>query len=321
MRRRRAIAAIGGALLVPAGAWAQEPGRVYRLGVLSTGLSGGPIWAAFFDELRRAGFVEGRNLAVDDRGFELSEERLAVHAAELSAAGVDVILSVGAAAARAAQAATQTIPILSINDFAATLFGDSLARPNANLTGVSILANELNLKRQEILMDLLPQARRMAVMVERNSAGFRQIPLLVEASRGRGVTLTIHEVATSEEMASAVDAARAAGAEALNVLASPRLNANRAAIIARAAVARLPAIYEWPETAAEGGLIGYGASVTALFRQLAGQLVRLLRGTRPADMPIEQATRIVLVINRRTANALGVTIPPTLLVLADEVIE
>jgi putative ABC transport system substrate-binding protein len=316
----------GAALAVPLAALAQDAGRVYRLGFLIGSPRGAPQYVAFFEELRRAGFIEGRNLVVDERGFSLAVEQLPAHAVELSRSGVDAIVSGGPLAAQAAQAATQTIAILSLSEIASMTSGASLARPNANTTGVSILASELNLKRQEILMDLLPQARRMAVLVDRFGVGLPTLPALVEAARLRGVAVAIQQVEGNratllEEIVSAVDAARASGAEALNVLASSRLNFYRAAIIERSAALRLPAIYEWPETAAEGGLIGYGASFVALWRQLAGMLVKILRGTRPADLPIEQPTRIALVVNRRTAAALGVTIPPTLLALADEVIE
>jgi putative ABC transport system substrate-binding protein len=320
MRRRRALALLGAWLSAPR-AYGQEPGRVYRLGVLTAGARSALWWRTFFDELRRVGFVAGQNLAVDDRGFTLSNEQFPVHAAELAAAPVDVIYAAGPAAIRAAQAATQSIPILATSDFVATMVGQSLARPSANITGVSIFATDLNLKRQEILMDLLPQARRIVVMVDRDAAGMSQLPALIEASRARGVTVEIYEAATIDEMVSAVDAAREAGAEALNFLSSPRLNAGRAAIIARAAAARLPAIYEWPETANEGGLVGYGPSLIAIFRQLAGQLVKLLHGTRPADVPIEQPTTFTLAVNLRTAAALGISIPPAVLVRADEVIE
>jgi putative ABC transport system substrate-binding protein len=302
----------------------QQRGLIYRLGVLNPGAFGtSAAWTVFRDEVRRAGFVEGQNFVIDDRGIALSNEQLRVHAMELVGAGIDVILCVGEIAVRAALAATQTIPILTIDDYSPLgSYPYPLSRPRTNFTGVSNPAPQLNVKRQEILMELLPQARHMAVMLYRDSRELFQVYDIIEVARRRDISITDYEVETRDEMLSTVDAARAAGAEALNILASePRLDANRAAIIERVAAAGLPTIYQWPETAAEGGLVGYGCSQRALYRVLAGQLVQLLRGARTADVPIEQPTAFELVINLTTARALGIAIPPALLARADEVIE
>jgi putative ABC transport system substrate-binding protein len=189
------------------------------------------------------------------------------------------------------------------------------------LTGISILATELDGKRQEILMELVPASRHMAALADPSATEPPQLETLRNAAAMRGFELSIYPVRDPEEIAAAVDGAQASGATALNVLASPVLNANRKIILDRSAAARLPAIYQWPETAEEGGLVAYGPRFTMVFRQLARQLVKLLHGVKPADIPVEQPTRFGLVVNLKTATALGLTVPPSILARADEVIE
>ena len=199
---------------------------------------------------------------------------------------------------------------------------NSLARPGGNTTGVSILATELDGKRQEILIEAVPELRRMAVLADSKATGSRQLQALQDAARARDVELSIHRVASAEEITAAIDAAKASGAAALNVLSSPFLYGNRQLIMQRVAALRLPAIYQWPEEAEEGGFVAYGPRLVQIFRELvAQQLVKLLRGVKPADIPIEQPTKFELVINLKTANAMGVTVPATLVARADKVIE
>ena len=299
---------------------AQEPGRTYRLGCLA------PFpreIVFFFDELQRRGFGEGKNLTVDYRDFGRNNDLSSEYASELVKAQVDVIYAAGVVAIRAAQQATKTIPILAItDDMLGAGLVNSLARPNGNTTGVSMLATELDGKRQEILIEAIPGIRRMAALADPNTTPIAKLNELQEAARVRDVELSIHGVASGEEIAAAIDTAQASGATALNVLASPMLTGNRHLIMNRVASLHLPAIYQWPEVAEEGGFIGYGPNAFQVNREmLARQLVQLFRGVKVADIPIEQPTKFELVINLKTAKAMGITVPERLLARADKVIE
>jgi putative ABC transport system substrate-binding protein len=197
-----------------------------------------------------------------------------------------------------------------------------MARPGGNTTGMSILGTELDGKRQEILIEAVPRLRRMGALADSNNETDARLQALQEAARARNVELSIHRIARPEEIAAAIDAAKASGAAALNVLSSPVLYTSRQVIIDRVAALRLPAIYPWVEEAEEGGFLAYGPRILQIFRELiAQQLVKLLRGIKPADIPIEQPTKFELVINLKTANAMGVTVPATLVARADKVIE
>ena len=191
-----------------------------------------------------------------------------------------------------------------------------------NTTGVSLLATELDGKRQELLIELVPDAHHIAALADPNTTAPRQFQVLEEAARAHRVGLLVQQVAKPEQIVGAMAAARAGGAAALNVLASPLFFAQRQLIFEHAAALRLPAIYQWPEMTREGGLAGYGPSIVQLFRDvLSRQLVKLLQGAKPADLPIEQPTTFELVVNLNTAKALGLTTPQSILERADEVIE
>jgi putative ABC transport system substrate-binding protein len=320
---RRAGLATGVAVaFLPRTAWAQEPSRIYRIGVLSDFTREAPIWAALFDELGKAGFVEPKNLTVDPRGFEFPVDQAAEVVEQLVQSGVDIILCAGKPMSTLVQAATRTIPILiTSDDVVGEGLARSLAQPGGNLTGISILSSELNGKRLEILIDLLPGVRHMAALVDPGTAAPLQLETLRKAAAARGIELSTYAAANPEDIASAIDGLSEAGATALNVLASPLLSRYRRLLIERSAARRLPAIYQWPETAEEGGLIAYGPRFTEIYRQLARQLVKLLHGAKPADLPVEQPTKFELVINLNTAKTLGLTVPPSILARADHVIE
>ena len=276
----------------------------------------------FLDELRRLGFVEGQNLTVEFRTYG-NVDLISQYAAELVNARVDAIVVAGEEGIRALQQATKTIPIVAIAaDLLGSGFVNSLARPDANTTGVSILASEVNGKRLDILIEAVPGLRLMAILISPNSGrhGF-QLGALQEAARAHGIESSIHRVFRGEEIAAAIDNAQASGAKALNILASPLFAAHRHLIMERAAAARLPTIYEFPEVAEEGGFAAYGPRVSQLYFVVAGQVIQLFRGAKVADIPVEQATKFELVINLKTANAMGVTVPPALLARADNVIE
>jgi putative ABC transport system substrate-binding protein len=324
MQRREFITLVGGAVAAwPLAAHAQDPGRIYRLGNLHVFPLQAPWYVALFDELRRLGFIDGQNLSVDERGYGLRADQLAEHASELVKSQVDVILAGGDTAIRAAQQATATIPILAFaDDLVGSGLASSLAKPGGNTTGVSLLASDLDGKRQDILMEAVPGLRRMAALADKNTTAPLQLQALQDSARTRGVELSIHQVTKPDEIAPAIDAAKTSEAAALNVLASPLLFANRQVIIERTAALRLPAMYQWPDEAEQGGFIGYGPRLVQLYRDImTRQLVELLRGAKPADLPIEQPTRFELVINLKSANALGLVIPESFLVRADKVIE
>ena len=294
---------------------------MYRVGGLSTGPRSSAVVVAMFDKLRRFGFIEGQNLIIYWREYRI--DLISELAADLVKAKVDVIYAAGDAVIRAAQRATTTIPILgATDDMVGSGLVNSLARPGGNTAGQSILAAELDGKRQEILIEALPGIRRMAALANSNTTAPPRLQALQDAARARGVDLSIHQIVRAEEIPPAVDAAKASGATALNVLSAPLLFSNRQIIIQWVAALRLPAIYQFPEEAEEGGFIGYGPRIVQMFREItAPQLIKLLRGIKPADIPVEQPTKFELVINLKTANALGVTVPATLVARADEVIE
>jgi len=324
LKRRSFFTLLGGAMACPLVARAQEPGRIYRLGCLNASPRDAPHHVALFDELGRRGFNEGRNLVIDPAGFSLSPQRMEIHAADLVKARVDVILAAGGdAAVRAAQRATDNIPILAFtDDMLGQGFVRSLAEPGGNTTGVTILASELDGKRQEILIDAIPGVRRIATLADSNVSRPANLRALEEAARARGIELSIHAVARQEEIGNAIEGAKAEGAQGLNVLASALLFNSRAFLLDRALTLHLPAIYQWPGMADEGGLIGYGPPIVSLFREtLSRQLGKLFLGAQPADLPVEQPTKFELVLNLKTAKAIGFDVPADLALRADRVIE
>jgi putative tryptophan/tyrosine transport system substrate-binding protein len=324
MRRREFIALVGASVAWPFAALAQEPGRTYRLGCLLPLTRDAPINVAFFDELRRGGFIEGQNLTVEYRAYGLRPELISQYAAELVEARVDVITVVGKDdTVRAVQQATKTIPIVAmIGDLLGSGLVNSLAQPDSNITGVSILASEADGKRQDILIEVVPGLRLMAVLIDVSRTKPAKLDALQDAARKHNIEFSLHRVARGEEIAAAIDSAQASGAKALNILASPLFYTHRHLIMERAAAAHLPTIYEWPETAEEGGFAAYGPRFGQLFSEIVPQqIVKLFRGIKVADIPAEQPTKFELVINLKTANAMGVTVPPALLVRADKVIE
>src|ERR1051326_4145057 len=326
MRRRDvAIGCFGCAIasLRAVRAWGQQPSRVYRIGSLFSAPRDAPHHLAFRSELQRLGFIEGENLTIDERGFGLSGKEFAAHAAELVSAHVDVIMAGGDAAVEAAQRATSEIPILALtDDMGGKGFVQSLAKPGSKTTGVTILASELDGKRQEILLEAVPGARRIAALVDGNTSSESHVKALQRAARSAGIELSVSGLTRAEDIPAALDRVRSSGAEALNVLASALLFNNSETILDGVANLHLPAIYQWPEMATRGGLIGYGPSIVQLYRDVQSrQLVRLLRGADPSELPVEQPTKFELLINLQTAQALGLRLPQSLLTRADEVIE
>jgi len=281
-----------------------------------------PINSPQVREIQKAG---ASNLnAMHGSPYGLHVDLVSEYAAELVKARVDVIVTAGdVTTIRAAQQATKTIPILAMTDDMVRLgLVASMARPDGNTTGVSILALELDGKRQEILIEAVLGLRRMAFLADANFTTVATLDALQEAARAHNVELSIHRIAKGEEITAAIDAAKASGAEGLNFSASPLFFTYRRHIMDRVAALRLPAIYEWPETAEEGGFAAYGPRLSQLFVEvMTQQLIKLFRGIKVADIPVEQPAKFELVINLKTAKAMGVTVPEALLVRADKVIE
>jgi len=281
-----------------------------------------PFNVLFFDKLRRAGFIEGQNLAINYLAYAAHIDLISQYAAELVITQPDVIYAAGGVAIGAVQQATKSIPIVGI---AADMVGEGLVesfgRPNGNTTGISILAFELDGKRQDILIEAVPGIRRMAVLGNPNNPTEAYARALKEAARAKNVELSIYRITRAEEIVATIDKAQASGATALNVLSSPVLDGNGPLIMERVAALRLPAMYQWAYWAEIGGFIGYGPSLDQLADRTARFASSLLRGTMPADLPVEQPTKFELVINLKTAKAMGVTVPEALLARADRVME
>jgi len=225
-------------------------------------------------------------------------------------------------AIRAVQQATKSIPIVGItDDMVGEGFVGSFARPNGNVTGISILTTELDGKRQDILIEAVPGIRRLASLADSSTLTEANARALQEAARAHNIELSIYRITRAEEIVATIDKAQASGATALNVLASPMLDGNVSLIMERVAALRVPAIYQWPSWAELGGFIGYGPPLDHLADLTVRLAASLLRGTTPTDLPIEQPTKFELVINLKTAKAMGVRVPEALLARADKVIE
>jgi putative ABC transport system substrate-binding protein len=326
MNRRDFITLLGGAAAWPLAARAQDPGRTYRIGFLVPAPRETPAVAAFFDELRLNGFIEGQNLTVVPGGFDVRNEQLAEWAAMLVKSAPDAIVAGPELPLRALQALTRTVPLIGMTeDMVAAGLAASLARPGSNITGISLLSPELDGKRQDILMEAVPGAKRMAALADSNVTPPWHLQALQDATSRRGVELSVFGVARPEDIVPAIDGAKAAGAEAINFLATPLFSVpgsrNNHVVIERVRELRLPAIYQWPETADQGGLVGYGPRFTQVYRQRARLVVKVLRGAKPADLPVEQPTNFELVINLKTAQAIGHEVPAGLVLRADTVIE
>ena len=328
MDRRTFIrGAAGTALVWPLVSGAQQKPAMPVIGYLSGGSPDfyAPYVAAFRQGLSETGYVEGQNLAIEYRWADGRYDRLPAFAADLVGRRVDVIAASGGdLSSRAAKAATSTIPIVftSGGDPVADGRVASLGRPGGNLTGVRLFAIGLDPKRLELLSELVPRARLIAMLVNPKNANtegvIRDMP---ESARARGVQLHILKASIESEIDTAFAAIAQLRAGALLVDPDPFIDSRREQIVALAARHAVPAIYAWREFAAAGGLISYGTSIAVVYRQLGVYTGRILKGDKPADLPVLQPTQFELVINRKTAKTLGLTIPQSLLVRADEVIQ
>jgi putative ABC transport system substrate-binding protein len=312
-------------LAAPLSAEAQPSGKSARVGVLasSTEANFGPAVKIFRDALQEAGWVEGKNLTLDVR-YPEQYAPLPALAGELVGLKVDVIASFGTPATLAAKHATTTIPIVmeSLSDVVGAGVVLNLSRPEGNVTGVSGFAPELSGKRLELIRELLPGADRIGVLVNRANPATTPILRATEAAGQQlGIKLRMVDVRKPAELKPAFEGMRRDQTDALVLIADPFLFSERALILQLAALHRMPAIYEHRRFPENGGLLSYGPFYEERFQRMAVYVDRILRGARPGELPIERPTKFELVINLKSANALGLTIPPALRLRADQVIE
>ena len=326
MRRRDLVISLAGAMAAwPLAARAQQK-TMPVIGVLNTGspASTAPFMAAFRQGLSDTGYVEGQNLAIEYRWAEGHYDRLPALAADLVGRKVDLILAASPPSALAAKSATSTIPIVfrSGSDPVVEGLVASLARPGGNLTGVSMLGDQLTPKRLELLSELVPRAKVFALLVNPNTANAEHVIRQVqEAAHKKGLQLHVLKASSESEIDTAFASLVRLHAGALVVAADPFLTSRREQLVALATRHAVPSIYAWREFAASGGLISYGASLTSALRQLGTYAGKVLKGAKPADLPVQQATTFELVINLKTANALGLRVPQALLAGVSEFIE
>jgi putative tryptophan/tyrosine transport system substrate-binding protein len=324
-KRREFITLLGGAAVSPLSARAQQTGRLPTIGFLgtSTSLAMNRWVTAFVQRLRELGWIEGRTVAIEYRWAEGRSEHMAEIAAEFVRLKVDVIVTYATPPVVAAKQATAVIPIVSavMGDPVGTGLVTSLARPGGNVTGLSVLAPDLAGKRLELLREVVPGVHRLALLANiSNPIATLEMGEVQMAARTLGLDLIALEIRRTEDIAPAFETLKGR-AQAIYVVGDPLLSTNRVRINTWALVARLPAFYNEREYVEAGGLMSYGVNWPNLFRRTADFVDKILRGAKPADIPVEQPTKFDLVINLTTAKALGLNIPDKLLALADEVIE
>lgn len=311
-------------MVVGAVVQAQQPTKVPRIGYLAARSGPGPNDQAFQLGMRELGYVEGQNIVIERRWAGTNPDRLPSLAAELVRLKVDIIVTSGSTSTRAAKEATVTIPIVMAQDPdpIGSGFIASLARPGENITGLSNLNRELSGKRLELLKEIIPRLSRIVVFGTTAFPGNAQGVREVDAAAGAiGVKFQYVDCLTGSDIDAAFRAASKERADAVLVLPGPIFNAQRKNIVDLAAKNRLPATYNSPEYVEAGGLMSYGASITDSYRRAATYVDKILKGAKPADLPVEQPTKFELLINLKTAKQIGLTIPPSVLARADRVIK
>jgi putative ABC transport system substrate-binding protein len=325
---RFAITLVGAMLLAfCASAAAQQTGKVFRIGYLDNSTASGSavLLEAFRQELSKLGWIEGKNIAIEYRFAEgKSAERLPALAADLLRVKVDLILVSGTGAARAASRATSTIPIVMTTaaDPVGAGLTTSLARPGGNITGLSSLGTELNTKRLEILRDAVPKLSRVGLL--RLPGAIQELQVKAVRAAAPVLKLKLEEIETqpnTKGLEKAFQTAKQKHVNAILVMANRAFFAERKRIVDLAAQYRLPAIYPQKEYSDEGGLISYGTDLTDLFRRAAVYVDKILKGAKPADLPVQQATKFEFIINLNAAKQIGLTVPPELLARANRVIK
>jgi putative ABC transport system substrate-binding protein len=325
--RRKLLFAFGaGAFAAPLSSFAQPQARVYRIGILTpdTLESRGPFVEVFKRAMRELGYIEGKNVAYDPRYADGDLARLSALAAELAGQSFDVIVVSNSLAAEAAAKATRTIPIVftSVADPIASGLAASLARPGGNVTGISNITIELAGKQLQLLKEAFPKISRVAVFIDPTvSVAAAYLGEAERAAKALGVQVLSAEVRSGDDVEKSVVALRKWRADSIFVLNTPANYNNRKLLVQIAGKTRLPAIYGTDTYAESGGLISYGSNDKPRWQQAARFVDKILKGAKPADLPIEQPTKFELVINMKTAKALGIKIPQSVLARADRVIE
>jgi putative tryptophan/tyrosine transport system substrate-binding protein len=325
LNRREFITLLGGAAAWPLAARAQQAAKLPTVGLLgaTTPLVDSQRVAAFVQRLRELGWIEGRTVAIEVRWAEGRNDRFSEIAAEFVRLQVDVIVTQGTASIIAAKQATAVIPIVfaTAADPVGTGVVASLARPGGNVTGLSSQTVDLGAKRLELLREVVPSLRTLAIMANvGNPAPMLEMGEVSSTARTLGLEAATFEIRRAEDIAPAFDGLKGR-ADALYVCVDPLLNTNRVRINTLAQGARLPTMYGLREYVEAGGLVSYGPSIPDQYRRAADYVDKILRGAKPGDLPVEQPTKFDLVINLTTAKALGLTVPPSLIARADEVIE
>ena len=321
MRRRAFIAGLGSAAAWPGVAWAQQPPKPI-IGILTSGPINPAFWLPFSKGLKEHGFVEGQNVAFETVSAEGQYDRLPVLAAELVHSNASVILTNGVVSVPLAlKAATSTIPIVFMIGSDPVQWGlvASLNRPGGNITGFTIIDTALTAKRLELIREVVPNATVIGLLQNPNNPNAeRQVKELEELTRANGLKLQVASVKTKEDLPTAFAELVRLSANAVLIGSDALIGGLTDQIVALAARDRVPVIYPFPVT---GGLMTYGISLTDMFHQAGDYTGRILKGEKPADLPVIQSTKINLVINLKTAKSLGLTLPLTVLARADEVIE
>jgi putative tryptophan/tyrosine transport system substrate-binding protein len=324
MRRREFLTLVGGAAAWPLAARAQQPGKLPTIGFLgATSSIESQRVAAFVQRLRELAWIDGRNLAIEYRWAEGRNERYAAIAAEFVRLKVDVIVTVATPPTLAAKQATAVIPIVfaAVSDPVGTGLVASLARPGGNVTGLANQISDTSGKKLELLREVVPGLRRLAILANvSNPASVLEMGEAHATARTLGLEVTTSEIRRAEDIAPAFEALKER-ADALYLCPDPLMNTNRTRINILAVGARLPTMHGLREYVEAGGLMSYGPNLPDQFRRAAEFVDKILRGAKPADLPVEQPTKFDLIINLTTAKALGLEVPPTLLARADEVIE
>jgi putative ABC transport system substrate-binding protein len=326
MRRREFITLLGGAVAWPLTVWAQQSAMPV-VGFLSTRASddGAHLFAGFRRGLAQYGYVEGQNVIVEYRWADGQYDRLQALAAELARRPVSIFVTAGGErAALAAKVAATTIPIVFVVGSDPVRLGlvTSFNRPGGNITGVHILSETLESKRLGLLHELMPQAATVGVLINPNlSTAGDQLSNMQEAARAIGLQVHVFRATTDREIEIAFESVALNRIPALVVTADPFFNARRDKLVALSANYAVPTVYQFREYAVAGGLMSYGTSLTDAYRQAGIYTARILKGERPGDLPVEQPTKFELVINLKTAKTLGLNVPPSMQLLADEVIE
>jgi putative tryptophan/tyrosine transport system substrate-binding protein len=327
MRRRDfLVLLVGGTMMWPPRIHAQQSQKMSRIGVL---LPGTPASfslriAAFLDGLKELGHVEGKTIAIEWRWGQDRLELLPGLAAELVQSNVDVIVTAGTSAAKTVKAATRSIPIVMaiVSDPVAAGLVDNLARPGGNATGFSIVAPELGGKRLELLKEIVPGMASVAVLLNSKNPGSQvELREMQTAARAMGLRLYPAEISSEEGLDDAFAAMNKAAVQALIVLTDPILFSQRKRTVDLANRNRLPAVYFFQGFVDEGGLMSYGPSDADLYRRAAGYVDRILKGTKPGELPVEQPTKFELFVNLKAANIIGIKIPESFLLRADRVID